>query len=246
MQGTKQRGFPWYLTDTVVAAIVAAENGLLVSTDPVAAVVGGLGVLDERSRFQHKQTDYEFLRQIANQHGIDLWVDGERLHFELLRPGEPASDLELRWGASLIDFTPRRTSIGQIAAVNVRLWVEGLKTQLAVSVGWDGQRLTASVSIGIGQVADPVEATLELPDFPLETPVDAIRWAVGELRRRVNTQLTGQGSAIGDPRFRAGRVIALHGLGRRLSGGNFRLTSVSHSLDGGGYRTRFQVRKEVV
>jgi uncharacterized protein len=247
MQGTKQRGFAWYLTDTVVAAIVAAENGLLAATDPVAAVVGGLGLLDQRARFQHKQSDYEFLRQLANQHGIDLWVDGDVLNFQLLRPGQPASDLELRWGSSLIDFTPRLTSIGLVAAVNLRLWVEGLKTQLTVSVDWDGQRLGVSVAVGIGgTTTGRSQATLELPDFPLDTPVDAIRWAVGELRRRINNQLTGQGSAVGDPRFRAGRVISLQGLGRRFSGGNFRLTSVAHSLDGSGYRTGFQVRQEVV
>ena len=247
MLATKQRGFAWYHTDTVIAAIVAAENGLLLDTDVGAVAAGGLGLFDERPRYQHKQSDYEFLRQLATQQGMDLWVDGDRLNFKLLRPGAPAADLELRWGASLLDFAPRLTSIGQIAAVNVRLWVEALKTQLTVMLGWDGQRLEVRVAVGIPDEPDePVGAVLELPDYPLETAVDAISWAVGELRRRLNAQLTGQGSAIGDPRLRAGRVIALGGVGRRYSGATYRLTSVAHSLDGGGYRTGFQVRREVV
>jgi hypothetical protein len=117
---------------------------------------------------------------------MDLWVDGDRLNFKLLRPGVPAADLELRWGASLLDFAPRLTSIGQIAAVNVRLWVEALKTQLTVMLGWDGQRLEVRVAVGIPDEPDePVGAVLELPDYPLETAVDAISWAVGELRRRL-------------------------------------------------------------
>ena len=65
------------------------------------------------------------------------------------------------------------------------------------------------------------------------------------LRNKVNTRLTGSGTAVGDPRIRAGAVIKLDGLGPDFSG-NYRVTSATHSIDGNGYRTAFKVRKEII
>lgn len=249
MEGTKQRGFPWYLTDTVIAGLVAAENGLLIDANWVAVALGGIGLLDERPRFQHAQSDHDFLRQLAAQYGVDMWVDGDRLHFRSLLRGQPSSALALHWGASLIDFSPRLSSIGQVASVSFRLWVRRLKLQIRVTVGYDGERLTTQVATGSSTGASnqgQAGATLELPDHVLDNPAEAIRYGVGELRRRINNRITGAGNAIGDPDLRAGRVISITGLGQQFSGADYRLTSVAHSVDGNGYRTAFTVRKEVL
>jgi phage protein D len=249
MEGTKQRGFPWYLTDTVIAGVVAAENGLLIDTDPVAVALGGIGLLDERPRFQHAQSDHQFLQQLAAQYDIDMWVDGDRLHFRSLFRGQPRSDLDLRWGDSLIDFTPRLTSIGQVASVSFRLWVRRLKLQIRVTVGFDGERLTAQIATGTSSGSSSQSqagAALTLPDHVLDDPAEAIRYAVGELRRRINSRITGSGSALGDPRLRVGRLLTITGVGERFSGDDYRLTSVAHAIDGSGYRTGFTVRKEVI
>jgi phage protein D len=73
-----------------------------------------------------------------------------------------------------------------------------------------------------------------------------VKWALGEIRRRINTIVTARGSALGDPRLHAGDTIALSGLGTRFSGTNYRLTSVTHTLDSGGYRSSFDVRQELI
>jgi phage protein D len=245
--GQKERAFPYYIGDSAIAAIVAVENGLIPRSDLATVAVGGLGIFTERPRYQHKQSDYELLRQIACEYGFDLWVDGAFLNFRLPLRELPPAEIELRWGQSLLEFAPRLTSIGQLASVRVSLWVEALRTQLAVEVRWDGERLGMRVIPALfGEQEQPVEATLSIPDLAADTPVDAIRTALGEMRRRLNSRVTASGSAIGDPRFRAGNVIGITGVGRRFSGRNYRLTSVAHSLDGGGYRTRFQVRQEVI
>jgi hypothetical protein len=49
---------------------------------------------------------------------------------------------------------------------------------------------------------------------------------------------------VGDPRIRAGTVIRLEGLGEEF-GGLYRVTQATHTLDSGGYRTRFDVRKDI-
>ena len=85
-------------------------------------------------------------------------------------------------------------------------------------------------------------------DQPVSNPTDLVNSAlvvVRELRNKLNNRLTGTGSAIGDPRIRAGVIMRLEGLGPDFSG-NYRVTSASHSIDTGGYRTNFEVRKEIL
>jgi phage protein D len=245
-EGTKQRGFPFYLIDSVIASLVAAENGLLAVPDPLAAAASGLGAFAQRPRFQHKQSDYDFLRQIANEYGFEMWLEGPFLNFKLLLRDLPPPEVALNWGSSLIEFSPRVTSIGQVAAVDIRVWVESLKTELSVHIGWDGERLTTQISAAVNSEETSTSATLHLPDVPHDSPIDAIKWAMGEMRRRINGRLTGHGSAVGDPRLRAGANVALTGLGPRFSGTNFRITGCSHRLDASGYRTNFDVRQELI
>ncbi len=88
-EGSKERSFPWFLPDSLVAVIVAAENFLITEPDPAAAVVGALNVFNQRPRSQYKQSDYKFLRQIAAEYGFDMWVDGDFMNFRFLLPRVP-------------------------------------------------------------------------------------------------------------------------------------------------------------
>lgn len=98
-RGTKTRGFSYELTDSVIAAIVAAEHGLVALPDVAAASASALALLDERPRYQFKQSDHDFLRAIAAEWGFDMWVDGDFLNFKLLLPMLPPPEVELRWGS---------------------------------------------------------------------------------------------------------------------------------------------------
>jgi phage protein D len=239
----KERGFPANITDAAIATIVAAENHLIALPDPSA---GRIGREEPRPRFQHKQSDHQFLQAIAAEHGFEMWVEGNFLNFRLLYPHLPAPEISLVWGRSLLEFTPRTTSIGQVVGVTFRVWVERLKLQLIADIGWDGNRLRFRVRPALyGDQFSTVEATLDLSGVPVDSPVDAIRYAIGELRRRLNSRLTARGTAIGDSRFRVGRLIEVSGVGR-YSSSTYRLTSVTHTIGTGGYRTSFEVRKEIV
>lgn len=67
---------------------------------------------------------------------------------------------------------------------------------------------------------------------------------LANLLPRLNNRLTGSGSCVGNPKIKASEVIRLEGLGDQFSG-LYRVTSATHTFDAGGYRTSFQVRKEV-
>jgi phage protein D len=89
---------------------------------------------------------------------------------------------------------------------------------------------------------------LTLINRPIRSPVDITRSAIfvtRKLRNIINNRLTGRGSAVGDPRIRAGAVIRLNGLGTDFSG-DYRVTSATHTIGKNGYRTDFTVRKEII
>lgn len=246
-EGSKERSFPWFLPDSVLAVIVAAENFLITEPDPAAAVVGALNVFNQEPRSQYKQSDYKFLRQIAAEYGFDMWVDGSFMNFRFLLPSLPRPELELTWGESLVEFAPHYTSIGELVSVNLKVWIQEIQTELAVQARWDGDSLSFRVIPAMfAELDETVDVGIGLPDIPLDNPVDAVKWVLGELRRRINNRTTGKGAALGDPRLRVGQVITLSGLGQAFSGSNYRLTSVSHTLDGSGYKTAFEVRRELV
>lgn len=246
-EGNKQRAFPWYLPDSVIAAIVAAENFLITEPDPAAALVGALNVFNQRPRYQFRRNDYRFLRGIAAEYGFDMWVDGDFMNFKLLLPGLPPPQIDLNWGSSLVDFAPKHTSIGQIVAVTFKVYVQQIKTSFGITVKWDGDSIGVRVMPAMfAEQLETVESTISFPDIPLDSPVDAIKYVLGEIRRRVNNRTTGKGTAIGDPRLRVGQVLTLSGIGQGLSGSTYRLTSVSHTFDGSGYKTAFEVRRELI
>ncbi len=93
----------------------------------------------------------------------------------------------------------------------------------------------------LGHDQSEVNATLLGQPVTIES---APRIIMSKLLPKLNTRLTGSGSTIGDPRIRAGAVLDLQNMGTQFSG-PYRVTSATHTLDSGGYRTSFEVRKEI-
>lgn len=254
------------LPDLAVAGAVSLENGLDPVFDPIGAAVsviigaaevavafGDPDTMQKVIRKQLGESDYGFLQRIARENGWEMLIDhvdplgGRKLRF--LSPAahlEP--DLTLAYGRSLIDFSPRVTSVGQVAAVSAKIWQPDLKMEFTVTVSWDWDRnaLELSISPGSGMPAN-ADGRNSGEILLLEEPVtqqSAPRVILSNLLSRLNNRLTGSGSTPGDLRIRPGGLLRLEGVGERF-GGLYRVTSVTHSLDGGGFRTRFEVRKEV-
>lgn len=271
-RGTKDRAFridiPTFgnfaLPDTVVASLVAGLDGLIPAVDPLAGAITALTTLatflsfpqfaQTAVRKQQGQTDFAFLTEIAKDNGWQMFIDhtveprGSVLKFQFLIQDYSPS-VKLRWGASLIDFTPRLTTVGDIAGVAARVWVDSLKMEFVINVSWDYDRAALNVTVYPSLVGDlsavlgEEQAQQTLTVTPSSYAV-APRTILSELLPRLNNRLTGSGTAIGDPRLKASRVVQLDGLGSQFSG-LYRLTQVTHTIDSGGYRSSFQARKEV-
>lgn len=255
-QGTWARGFG-PLPDAVIAMILSAENLLIPMIDPsVTAVSSAMTALNYvfsgAGRKQRGQSDFDFLKEIAAQYDADFWVDGDTLYLARFFPKEYTPRLTLRWGESLLEFSPKVSTVGAVEAVSMKFTLREIPLSFLVSVFFDFDRETIGVRVVPAQGAGGKSVTggsaLTLIDQPVSNPVDLVNSAlviIRELRTKLNNRLTGSGSAMGDPRIRAGAVVRLDGLGPDFSG-NYRVSSTVHSIDAAGYRTSFEVRKELI
>ncbi|MDB5898481.1 MAG: putative rane protein [Ramlibacter sp.] len=249
------------LPDIATASIVALENLLIPIFDPVGAalsiLLGGVdafvAVTDPGSaqkviRKQDNESDYDFLDRLAAQNGWDLLVEHDGpVGGHALRFSSSLDNLSARftfgYGRSLIDFSPRLSKVGQVLSVGGFVWIPAIKTTLTVTLGFDWDRMSLTLSITPGVV--PIG--MQPGDYMIEEPLTAVsipRKLVSELIPRLNKRLTASGTVIGEPTLRAGDVVRIEGVGEEF-GGLYRATSVTHTLDGGGFRTTFGARKEV-
>src|SRR5262249_42202461 len=179
-KGTKVRWFAiptkclgnFPMSDSTVAGLVSVENSLIPIFDPVSAAISVLigsvevavtdddpGARQKLIRKQAGESDFDFLKRIAPANAWEMVMDhsvsgplgGRQLRFLSLQELR-APDVTLKYGQSLIDFTPRISSVGQIAAVSARFWQPEIRTEFTVTVSWDWDRnsLDMSVSPGFG------------------------------------------------------------------------------------------------
>jgi uncharacterized protein len=250
------------IPDPAVAAIVSGSNLLLPDLDPIGGALSALMTLasfiaapQEGQKFARKQqgeTDFDFLSAISKENGWEMYVDhtkdpkGYVLKFQFLIQDYSPS-VTLQWGQSLMDFTPRITTVGDVFGVSARVWIASVQLEFVIVVSWDYDRAAFDLKIspGVGDLGAMLGASAAktISIKPTSFP-NSLREILTELLPRLNNRLTGSGSTIGNPEIKAGRVINLLGLGNQFSG-LYRIISATHTFDGGGYKTNFKVRKEV-
>jgi hypothetical protein len=249
------------LPDIATASIVTLENLMLPIFDPVGAalsiILGGVdtfvAITDPDSaqkviRKQANESDYDFLGRIAAENGWDVLVEhdgalgGHLLHFtsslDHLSP-----DFTYGYGRSLIEFMPRVSQVGQILTVGGFVWISAIKMTFNVNLGFDWDRMSLTLSIFPGVVPLNMMPGDYMIEEPL-TPTSIPRKLVSELIPKLNKRLTATGTVVGEPRLRAGNVLRIEGVGEEF-GGLYRVTGLTHTIDGGGFRTHFEARKEI-
>ena len=255
--------------DIAIASLVSIENGFLPILDPVGAALsiilygaslavalGDTHEMQQLVRRQDGESDLEFLKMIAAENGWEMLVDhtgatgGYKLRFM-----SPAAEIEpvrhYHYGSSLVDWSPRITSVGVLASVTAYLRVSAIKTVFEVTVGynWDDAALEISIMPTIfGQVpgttpGEPGDERFLLLTDNL-TAVTAPRRILSKLLPSLNRRVTGSGTVIGEPALVAGKVVQLEGLGAEF-GGRYRITTATHTIGSGGYTTNFEARKEI-
>lgn len=259
-EGTAARGFG-PLADALVVIILGAENLLLPLIDPaVLGISTALTVVNvifkgtgtKQGKPGEGESNFDLLKRIAATYDADFWVDGDTLYFSRFFLKEYEPRLTLTWGESLLDFTPKITTVGQVAGVSMKFTLREVPLNFLVTVFYDFDKETIGVKVLPGEAAKGASffsgPSFTIIDQPISSPADIANSALiiyRQLRNKLNNRLTGSASAIGDPRIRANSVVRLDGLGPDFSG-DYRVTSATHTIDGSGYKTNFEVRKEIL
>lgn len=203
--------------------------------------------------FEHKlvaSDDASFaniIKQRAERIGYEFVVKDRTLIFQ--RPGyrrNPSPQLTLEWGRSLISFNPSLTTYGLVTTVKVRASQtseEGKKEPLVGEAHAGDERVKLGKETG-AQIASRMfgENVVRLDDQRVSTPAEAHELALAHLEMKSMEFIKGRGSCIGTPKLRARMVVEIKGLGKRFSGPYY-VTSATHTIDAGGYRTEFEAKR---
>src|SRR5260370_2184923 len=133
------------MPDPGIVATIAGKYGLVPDADSgglLAALISIVEfILDGHERRQ-TVSDFEFLSQIAREYGLDMYIDPFRPNTLLfsgleLSSQRPVRKLVWRQDGSLIDFTPRLSTVGQVFGVGIRIYIQETGTELVLAVGVD-------------------------------------------------------------------------------------------------------------
>jgi hypothetical protein len=251
------------LPDTVVVPLVSATHSLIPLLDPVGSALSVLTHLvaaavapqdaQKASTVQRGESDFKLLSRISQRNGWEMYIDhsleprGFVIRFRsLFQDLFPV--LTLKYGVSLINFEPAFSSLGDVAGVSVRIWVEAIKTELVIILSWDFEDISFKLSVfpNITELSEilgqeQINNTITIKTTGIaQTPYMLLK----ELIPRLNNRITATGISIGDTRIKAGELVNIEGVGR-LFNGLYRITSATHTFNNGGYQTRFDARKEV-
>lgn len=236
---TKQESFMYEnQTDSQIAEQIGSRLQVRMETKPSSSETTYPYLI------QDNQYDILFLMERARRIGYDLFVVEESSEPTLYFG--PSQDLkrntyELKYGRSLMQFTPNLTTAGQVGKVTVQSWDPVNKKQIKQTVTrsevGEAGSFEAKFTGAFGEREEVIS------NIPVTTDAEARELATETLRQNVKEFVKGSGSVIGLPDLRAGSVLMLTGLGERFSGRYF-VTSTTHSIGGSGYTTSFQCRRE--
>jgi phage protein D len=252
--GSYARGFG-PLPDFIIASILGAEHLLIPMIEPTiiaasTAIAAVNYVFSGSGTKQSGQSNLELLTEIAARYDAEFYVDGSVLYVTRFMK-EYSPRLTLHWGETLMDFTPKVSTVGQAFGVGMKFTLREIPLNFLVTVFYDFDREAVGITVVPGEaaaVAAGGKPVFQIINRPIGSPADIADSALSiahELRTKLNQRLTGSGTCIGNPQIRAGAVIRLDGLGPDFSG-DYRVSNATHSFQGNGYTTSFEVKKELI
>jgi phage protein D len=218
------------MADSTIVSQIANEVGLIPDVDPIpnrsAPIV------------QPNESNLDFLMRLAGLNNYFLWVDGTTLHF---KKDEPApTSVTLEWHKTLMSFSGRLSTAGQVSSVEVRGWDPNQKQQ--PFAGTVQRSNNASLSrAGQAQLAKGAggHSNLLISDAPVTNAQQAQDYAQAIISGQQKNLFTGSGTSVGDPDIQGGTKLTLQGVGR--FNGTYTVRQATHTLGAGGYQTAFEV-----
>jgi phage baseplate assembly protein gpV len=203
------------------------------ASDIIGSILGDAGVdhrLDTIGTYsvrpvvtQPGTTDWEFVCDLAQRHGLVVWTDRSALVAEEWGAG---NHVELSWGSTLVEFSPELPLAGQTTRVSVH--------------GWDStqkQPIARTASVGRGPAID-----INVTDTSVRSIADAdarARVIAEDVARR-----TFRARGVidpGDASIRPCTIVSVAGLGAELGGEHIVTKVTHHQRRDQGFTSTFEV-----
>jgi len=247
LQGSRRTRTFQKMSDKQIVEKIAADNGL----EPQAEDPG----VQYDYVMQGNRTDLDFIRMRAARIHFEVLVDGKKLIFSKMNEDD-SEVYTLVWGHTqlglsgpnifpLKSFSPTLNAKSPTSEVNVRGYDPQTKSPIvgkATTSDQNGNMAGAKKGGDIWQDAFHTPRQYVRVTSPVGSQAEADEHARAIYNDHAIETITGNGTTIGLPQLRAGKVIQLKGLGPRFDG-NYYVDSAVHTLDSGGYSTNFTVKR---
>ena len=190
------------------------------------------------SVIQNQQTDYDFLRYLADLNSCEVFVVGTTLYFRKIN-SEKGSVIDLEVHRNLIEFEYGYNLGDLIGGVTVKGY-NTKKEEIEAKINTvKGLESSGKDGISILQKLDKENIIHYIYD-PVISKKEAEDRAKSLLLKRSMMFVEGEGASIGLPEIIAGRYINIKGIwGTKTK--LFYITSVNHVFDQKGFNTHFRV-----
>ncbi len=189
------------------------------------------------------QSDYSFLRELADDIGFEFFVQGDILYFR--QPNEKQIIKTFTFRKDFINFSPRLTTaslVNEIIATGYNEKKEPIKEHIKLTDIGKGKAMNLIEKM-VKASEGSSQKTIEHKVF--DTRDDAKMVAEVAMKQLVQGYTQGSLECIGDPQLRPGNAVEIKGMGDLFSG-NYYITGARHTLSDNGYTTSLQVRRSIV
>ena len=235
--GTKMRSFK-DMKDSDIASSIASDISLTPSVEDSESMHPYI--------FQNNQSNYEFLLERAKRIGYEIQVEDKNFIYRKSKEKDTPG-ITLEFGKDLQSFSAQIKTLTEGNSVEVRGW--NIKNKEVItstaSSGSETTKMTGKESgyeMSGSAFADFKASSVSIVDNTIIDATDAENIAKAKYNSMLGEFLTGDGKSIGNPKLKAGKTIEIKGIGERLSGVYYVISSV-HSIANGVYLTKFKVRR---
>lgn len=232
--GTMRRSFK-DMKDSDIASSIASEISLTADTTDTGTVHPYV--------FQNNQSNYEFLIDRARRIGYEILVDDKTFTFRKSQE-DKSPEVILEYGKDLQSFSVQVKTLTEGSEVEVRGWNVKDKEEISSTATKGSEKTKMSGKESGYEMSEKafLASSVSIVDDVVLDSKDAEDIAKAKYNMMLKEFLTGEGECVGNPKIRAGKTVEIKGVGDRLSG-TYYVVSTVHSINQGVYMTTFRVRR---
>lgn len=232
--GTMRRSFK-NMKDSDIASSVASE----VNLDPEIEATG----TKYPYIFQNNISNYEFLMERGKRIGYEMLMDDKKFIFRKSKENQ-SPKITLEYRKDLQSFKLQMRALTEGSKVELRGWDIKSKKEVTSTALMGSENTKMSGKESGFEITDSFFKSpgMAIIDNMIIDPDDAQDLAKAKFNILLKEFITGEGKCLGNPRIRAGETIEIKGLGDRISGIYYIISTV-HSIKNGTYNTSFKVRR---